>query len=507
MQALALPATSPSSSPRASKALLTATPDPTRVAVTVDADGSGDFTTPEEALAAVKAAAGGTVYVRAGTYLTNGLVVPSNTVLRGEGAATVIKSVDAARFNTVSTASGGANILIADLTIDGNRANQPLSAFSTLVINGPRTIVRGCWVTGSPGYGIVTYGQGTASGNDTVIEGNAVFDCAKEGIEIQATSRASIVGNVVRDCGYNAILVWANTAQGGISADVAVVGNTVSGFGLLTTASGIRVDDGATDVVVSGNVVAAPGRPSCFGIYVESATAQPVKRVAVNGNVVDGGNYAPTGIAHGGIGGTVTGNLVRAAGAGITVLRSASDVTVTGNTVIGSVANGISISAPAVVSSNALAQCGGGASNGIAIGADATVTGNRVTGSGGAGIAFGPGSSGACSANVVSDSRGCGIGVLNASNVAVTGNTATNNGTANNQIGIQIAQWSAGTVSGVVVTGNRCTDTRTTGKTQRYGIRVSGLVTDTLVATNLTSGNSVAGQLIDATASVTVGTP
>lgn len=545
----------------------------TRVAVTVDADGTGDYTTPEAALAAVGAAGGGIVHVRAGTYLTDGLTVQSNTVLRGEGAATVIRSRNAARSNTIQSATGASNVLITDLVVDGNRANNPLGAFSTISINGPRNIVRGCWVTGSPGYGIVTYGQYAASGNHVVISGNVVYDCAKEGIEIQATSGATINGNAVIATGYNAILVWANSAQSGTSSVVTITGNYVDGYGLLIAASGIRIDDGASDITVTGNVVRGGGFAGGTAISVSSTTSATVKRCIVSSNVVHCGGVATTGISvtstcadalvtgnlvhaptngimAGSAGMVVQGNIVKdATGSGIYV--TATDVTVgdnrvskctssgvtaasasTGTAISGNTIRecGLGISLPgsqATCAANAVASCGGGGiwvtgagcsvtgntltanggttNPGITVaGADTAVTGNRVTASGNAGIAVVAGGSGVVSGNTTSANRGSGILLGNTRNVAVNGNVSTNNGVSGNQpYGIFVTQWSAGTTSGVIVSGNRCTDTRESGKTQTHGIRVSGTVTDTHLGPNLTSGNATAGQLVASTSTVT----
>ena len=480
----------------------------------VKADGSGDYATPEAALAAIGAAGGGTVLLRAGTYQTQGMTVPSNTILRGEGASTIIRSNNSAPWNTISTANNGSNILIADLAVDGNRAGQALAAFSTVVVNSSRTIVRGCWITGSPGYALVSYGQPGMSGNDLVFSGNVIYDNAKEGIETQGSSRVAITGNVVRNCGYNGILVWANTAQGGTSSDVTITGNTVSGYGLLTTSSGIRIDDGATDVTITGNTISGAGRANCFGILVQSATAAPVKRVTVMGNAVsESSAFGPTGIAFFGAlvaSINVFGNTVTGCSTGINIAASATDIAVTGNAVSACTGNGVNISGSGItLASNTVTGCGGTASSGINIGgSDATVTGNRVSGSGNAGIAFVAGGSGTCSGNAVTASRGCGIGVFNTSNVAISGNISTNNGAATQQHGIFVTQWSTGVVAGVIVTGNRCYDTRAAGsKTQQYGIRVSGVVTDTHIGPNLHTGNSVAGQLIDGTATVTTVAP
>lgn len=108
-------------------------------------DGSTDDTTAiQDAIDAVAAAGGGTVFLPAGTYIVTGLTIPVDApvILRGAGPdSTFIKLANSADANVIETASidtwtgtddmplpsaGGAvyGFQIRDLTIDGNRDNN-----------------------------------------------------------------------------------------------------------------------------------------------------------------------------------------------------------------------------------------------------------------------------------------------------------------------------------------------------------------------------------------------
>ncbi|HET9283175.1 MAG TPA: glycosyl hydrolase family 28-related protein [Candidatus Angelobacter sp.] len=73
---------------------------------------------------------GGAVYVPAGTYvISSSITIPSNVTLYGAGPATIIQLANGvnsqyAITNTHAATTGDTNIVIRDLIIDGNKANQ-----------------------------------------------------------------------------------------------------------------------------------------------------------------------------------------------------------------------------------------------------------------------------------------------------------------------------------------------------------------------------------------------
>jgi len=122
----------------------------TRTEIIVATDGSGDYncdgtddqTEINEAISNLPAG-GGIVRLKKGTYLITGLVeiLKDNVVLEGEGAATLIKAADASNLgDLVRVGNGGvtaySNVVIRNLKIDGNQANQTSGNSSPIVLWG-----------------------------------------------------------------------------------------------------------------------------------------------------------------------------------------------------------------------------------------------------------------------------------------------------------------------------------------------------------------------------------
>jgi polygalacturonase len=92
-------------------------------------DGVADHTEINSAITAVNSAGGGTVFLRAGTYLISGNINGlSNVILRGEGDATLIKQADSSNIaGSVWNVTSRTNFQIRDLKYDGNKANNATS--------------------------------------------------------------------------------------------------------------------------------------------------------------------------------------------------------------------------------------------------------------------------------------------------------------------------------------------------------------------------------------------
>jgi parallel beta-helix repeat protein len=276
-----------------------------KVSLVVAADGSGDYTTIADALAAVPAG-GADVLVKRGTYtLANSEWIPAKTTLRGEGQeATIIRLANGANSNVLVVETGADDVTIRDLTVDGNRANQTANSNCIRTV-AARTKVIDCHVKSANGYNIVAF-PGAA---DFIVRNCVSEDSFSEGIEFQGCDGGSAIGNTVINPGKNGIYVYANTASNAanICRNITVTGNTVRGPAALAAGySGIHVDDAATGVTVAGNVVVGGTGTGSNGIRIEG---QGVKDV------------------------TVTGNSVRAATKSGILVKTATGVTVTGNVV------------------------------------------------------------------------------------------------------------------------------------------------------------------------------
>jgi parallel beta-helix repeat protein len=271
------------------------------------------------------------------------------------------------------------------------------------------------------GYNIVAF----PGGDDMLVQGCYSEDARDEGIEFQGTSRCQAIGNKVVNAGKNGILVWA---AGGSADGCVIAGNTVTGSAALTAGfCGIRIDDGTTNVTVTGNTVIGGGT-SARGISISSATAAYVVGAVVSGNAVTG---SPTD--------------------GIYVYKAKS-VTVHGNSVNG---------------------CETG------IKADTDIAGIVISG------------------NTITGCQRSGILIFDVSDFTITGNLCKNNGIDAAQTyyraGITLFNSGGGIDRGAVI-GNRCYDDQVT-KTQQYGIRtVNTIGASVVIAQNITNGNATTGQ-------------
>lgn len=304
-----------------------------KTSLVVDAAGSGDYTTIAAALTAVPAG-GADIFVKRGTYsISATLNPPAKTTLRGEGDGTVLFLANATNANVIEVLAGATDVTIRNLRVDGNRSNQ--SGNSNVVkTNAARTNVLDVHAKSANGYNIVAF----PGGDDMLVSRCFSEDSRDEGIEFQGASRCRALGNLVLNAGKNGIYVWAN---GGTCADCVVANNVVNGAAALSASySGIRIDDGAIDTIVTGNMVLGGGT-TAPGISVASSTASLVIGTVVTGNIVSG--TTSTGInVQSAKDTTISANRVKnGALNGIFFDSSANGTTITGNIVTGCQRSGI----------------------------------------------------------------------------------------------------------------------------------------------------------------------
>jgi len=315
------------------------TPPPTKTGITgfqvKDFGARGDGVTDDtaafgRAFAAVSAYGGGVVYVPPGRYRVGKLFVPSGCVLTGAGTASWIQLLD----NTNATFLNivGVDITVSNLQIDGNASGQSnKSALYDAVAMFPpaqRVRIHDCWVHDAIGYQIVAF----PGCSDIVVARNIVSGGAEEGIECQGSSDFRAVGNLVQESGNNGIYVWSNTSQSGTCRAATIAGNVVSDWSRTSPGwGGIVVDDGATDVTVTGNALA--GTPGTGTGIAVSSEGPPPQRVAVSANTVAGvagvairvrnSRHTP-----------VSGNVVSdTGGAGIQLWNAVTGISVAGNVI------------------------------------------------------------------------------------------------------------------------------------------------------------------------------
>lgn len=250
---------------------------------------------------------------------------------------------------------------------------------------------------------------------------------------------------------------YGNTAThiGGGKKVKATISDNVLGE---TTSSGIRMDAGSDGCVVTGNTIDGNNVAEANG----GVSVFQSDYVAVTGNFF---RRCTTGITYNSCDfGTVSGNIVRECAVGIAYLQMDTG-TISGNTVEGMTSDGIRVTG----------------------GSQVTVTGNAVLNSGAQGIEINdvPG----CSvvANQVRGSTSTGIFISSSTQSTITGNVCRDNGSlAAPKAGIELA----GTSNNCIVSANRCFDSRAgAARTQSFGIELGPSVDTSIVSANRLAGN------------------
>lgn len=470
-------------------------------------DGAADDTTAIQAAISDAAAASATVYIPEGTFRIGTLTLPSNLRIKLDGT---LKRRNAATGALLTASAAVSNITIDGGTIDNNASTESIL---TLPTNGTTDIqVRGVTFTNYTSASPQAISIG--SSGDTLNERIRVEGCYFDG---DSTANNGLAVSVVN------------------GADVWVVNNNFVGAGarnetsqsLTTTARGtffignrfqsmiasamlVRPQGSTTieDVVISGNsgtdIGNDPSHTTDKGLLVvgESTTGTAgtnmIRRVRVTGNSLRyfGGNAIAVG------GGTAQGR--------------AEDVTIADNTI------------DAADFSGNFDNTWSGSNMGINVqNTDGfSIAGNRIRRVGRGGIRLsGNSGSGRVTKNgtvtgnsldlcaIKTDATSpaidqeCGIVVFaDAKDIVISGNLVKNTGAvggATNQAGI--GTLGSSTISGIVITGNRCFDDRGT-KLTPYGVRISypgtsdaDGPTQCTVHGNDLSGNLTGGLLVTGT--------
>ena len=167
---------------------------------------------------------GGSVILLEGTYsITGPINLASNVALIGQGPGTVLRVPNAfnANLNVVS-ASGVSRVVVANLRIDGNRANQTAGIMNGVYFyNVTYGEIRSCYLENLRGNGIALY----RSSNNTV-SGNTCQGNYYEGIFLWESSNNNICGNTciensqLTDNTYSNIEIFLNSDYNLISGNV-----------------------------------------------------------------------------------------------------------------------------------------------------------------------------------------------------------------------------------------------------------------------------------------------
>jgi parallel beta-helix repeat protein len=206
----------------------------------------------------------GNTCINSGTFLLSVQVeIPSNRRVYGAGiGSSILKIPDNVSAGTVATlsplttANGGSDILIENLTIDGNRANQSWTP------------------VGSANYGL------SVRSSNTVVR-----NCEFKNVTANGTGVPVTASNVI----FDGVISHGNGKKGLHSGDVNKI-TIINGFYYDNEIdSGIGLHQGATEVIVANNQCYDNGT---YGIHVGASTgAYEVSRnVAITGNIIFGNN-------------------------------------------------------------------------------------------------------------------------------------------------------------------------------------------------------------------------
>jgi len=271
------------------------------------ATGTGDQTTINSALTALPAA-GGTVYLTEGTYTLGAAIsVPNNTILAGAGAATILTVPNAQNGTyamiTNTDTTTGTHVVIRDLLIDGNKANQTAGVMEAVYFNGigsgsGATARDGGRVAGVTVRNMLGYGVYLFSALNGTITNNTVLGTVSGGIVLDGASTNNLLtDNVVQGNSSYGILIWAssngntltgNTVQGNPSYGIyinASTGNTITGNEVQGNGTaGVVLNASANGNAVTGNTI----NSDTIGVLVSGSNYNTIANNMVQGNVTAG---------------------------------------------------------------------------------------------------------------------------------------------------------------------------------------------------------------------------
>lgn len=271
--------------------------------------------------AAVSAACNGTapgkVVLPPGVTTSAAVALPANCTIVGSApfGGSVLQSSNGVNADFL-TASSASNIMLKNLTVDGNETNQTagscVAMTSVIGLFITNVTVQNCYAHGIEVVGTssdvliahsdvsnAAHGSGVILGNtppnakvtDFRIIGNHITNApAADGIFVIGslisgqfgTGNGVIADNVIDDIGDTSIEV------GQATQDVAVTGNQVS-IPNTTGTTGIMVRS-AKDITVTGNEVVGAGASSqdCFFVWNGSPDATSASNIDIAGNIARG---------------------------------------------------------------------------------------------------------------------------------------------------------------------------------------------------------------------------
>jgi len=157
--------------------------------------------------ALTSASSGDIIFIDAGTYVTNGLFYSSKSdiIIAGAGWDTIIQLADNINSHTLRLDSSN-NIIVRDLTIDGNRINNPTVSVDTFMFRTSTNIlIENVQLLHGRRIGIDLY-----DGSRYFIMNSVSQDCGWNAIQLTRSSFGAIIGNYAVNSRDVAISTWAS---------------------------------------------------------------------------------------------------------------------------------------------------------------------------------------------------------------------------------------------------------------------------------------------------------
>jgi parallel beta-helix repeat protein len=235
---------------------------------------------------------GGMVLLLEGTYnITGSIVLASNIALVGQGPGTVLRVPDG--FNADLNVISGSNVsgvLVANLKVDGNKANQRAGTMNGIYLSSVTHSEVRSWVENMRDNGIVL----DSSSSHNTITGNTCQGNKNSGIYLSSSSYNTVTGNTCQQNDYGIYLSFSghNTITGNLcqgnyihgiylypsSNNNTIVGNTCQGNG----SYGIGLSSSSDNNTIAGNTCQGN---AYFGIYLYSSGHN-----TITGNTCQGNN-------------------------------------------------------------------------------------------------------------------------------------------------------------------------------------------------------------------------
>lgn len=260
---------------------------------------------------------GGSIYLREGTYVLSGdiIISKSNVALVGAGASTVIKIRDSHNVNiNMIYASGQSKLLIRDLCIDGNKANQSWVTMNGIYFTSVEdSKIVNCQVENLKSNGICLL---SSSDYNAIINNTCRDNDWFYGIQLESSSHNTIRGNTCERNYYTGIYVRSSNNN-------SIIGNICQEnedfHGIYLSSS--------NDNTVNGNICRMNGDKGIDVVGSNNAITSNIVKDNYNGGICLHGSNSDYN--------TINGNNIQGELGHIHLMSGADNNTISGNTSVG----------------------------------------------------------------------------------------------------------------------------------------------------------------------------